>query len=127
MLTIDMDWKDELARLNRLVWQAHNSIMDHHMELAPAVDAIRSFVIPSMETGLQILPLSSKVVKKLDQWSSLLRSAALHSVKSARNISSSGFGTLTSIPDLVLLARACLLYTSPSPRDGLLSRMPSSA
>ena len=29
----------------------------------------------------------------------------------------------------VLLAMdlACLLYTSPSPRDGLLSRMPSSA
>ena len=25
------------------------------------------------------------------------------------------------------LVRACLLYTSPSPRDGLLSRMPSSA
>ena len=25
------------------------------------------------------------------------------------------------------LAYACLLYTSPSPRDGLLSRMPSSA
>ena len=25
------------------------------------------------------------------------------------------------------LATACLLYTSPSPRDGLLSRMPSSA
>ena len=26
-----------------------------------------------------------------------------------------------------LKAGACLLYTSPSPRDGLLSRMPSSA
>ena len=25
------------------------------------------------------------------------------------------------------LVRHCLLYTSPSPRDGLLSRMPSSA
>ena len=25
------------------------------------------------------------------------------------------------------LGTACLLYTSPSPRDGLLSRMPSSA
>ena len=25
------------------------------------------------------------------------------------------------------LPKACLLYTSPSPRDGLLSRMPSSA
>ena len=29
--------------------------------------------------------------------------------------------------DLALLAVGCLLYTSPSPRDGLLSRMPSSA
>ena len=27
----------------------------------------------------------------------------------------------------VFLALCCLLYTSPSPRDGLLSRMPSSA
>ena len=26
-----------------------------------------------------------------------------------------------------LIANTCLLYTSPSPRDGLLSRMPSSA
>ena len=30
-----------------------------------------------------------------------------------------------SAPDAIL--RICLLYTSPSPRDGLLSRMPSSA
>ena len=29
--------------------------------------------------------------------------------------------------DLVGLSMYCLLYTSPSPRDGLLSRMPSSA
>ena len=27
----------------------------------------------------------------------------------------------------VAVIKACLLYTSPSPRDGLLSRMPSSA
>ena len=27
----------------------------------------------------------------------------------------------------IMLVSACLLYTSPSPRDGLLSRMPSSA
>ena len=27
----------------------------------------------------------------------------------------------------VAAAKTCLLYTSPSPRDGLLSRMPSSA
>ena len=30
-------------------------------------------------------------------------------------------------PDLVEVLKSCLLYTSPSPRDGLLSRMPSSA
>ena len=30
-------------------------------------------------------------------------------------------------PSLLMLLKHCLLYTSPSPRDGLLSRMPSSA
>ena len=28
---------------------------------------------------------------------------------------------------LIPISKVCLLYTSPSPRDGLLSRMPSSA
>ena len=32
-----------------------------------------------------------------------------------------GFGKISQV------VNACLLYTSPSPRDGLLSRMPSSA
>ena len=31
------------------------------------------------------------------------------------------------ISPIILLLLICLLYTSPSPRDGLLSRMPSSA
>ena len=33
----------------------------------------------------------------------------------------------TLAPDVVMERYYCLLYTSPSPRDGLLSRMPSSA
>ena len=32
-----------------------------------------------------------------------------------------------SLVNLILSCLSCLLYTSPSPRDGLLSRMPSSA
>ena len=32
-----------------------------------------------------------------------------------------------SLPSGAILDIVCLLYTSPSPRDGLLSRMPSSA
>ena len=33
----------------------------------------------------------------------------------------------TVAKDLLRTVKTCLLYTSPSPRDGLLSRMPSSA
>ena len=40
------------------------------------------------------------------------------------DIRSSGGVARMSHPDLI---KDCLLYTSPSPRDGLLSRMPSSA
>ena len=37
-------------------------------------------------------------------------------------------GELLELPDSSkILVKRCLLYTSPSPRDGLLSRMPSSA
>ena len=35
--------------------------------------------------------------------------------------------TLKVDKDTTAAAEVCLLYTSPSPRDGLLSRMPSSA
>ena len=39
----------------------------------------------------------------------------------------SAIATLGNAIGPVILAQGCLLYTSPSPRDGLLSRMPSSA
>ena len=35
--------------------------------------------------------------------------------------------TFSELPFEKRLVEVCLLYTSPSPRDGLLSRMPSSA
>ena len=35
--------------------------------------------------------------------------------------------TVSVMMRYVLMPNTCLLYTSPSPRDGLLSRMPSSA
>ena len=38
-----------------------------------------------------------------------------------------GVGVVELILILVVLIGLCLLYTSPSPRDALLSRMPSSA
>ena len=36
-------------------------------------------------------------------------------------------GLAVQIESSINQAHTCLLYTSPSPRDGLLSRMPSSA
>ena len=44
----------------------------------------------------------------------------------AKGISSGVYDLQNSLGSL-LFAGTCLLYTSPSPRDGLLSRMPSSA
>ena len=38
-----------------------------------------------------------------------------------------GLKNVLKLVALRVLGRPCLLYTSPSPRDGLLSRMPSSA
>jgi len=43
------------------------------------------------------------------------------------NISSLGSSFVWPTYAAVGISKACLLYTSPSPRDGLLSRMPSSA
>ena len=37
------------------------------------------------------------------------------------------FNLANSIDSISAISLGCLLYTSPSPRDGLLSRMPSSA
>ena len=39
----------------------------------------------------------------------------------------SGFGLATSYTDIAPIIKPCLLYTSPSPRDDISSRMPSSA
>ena len=38
-----------------------------------------------------------------------------------------GINLITNKPFNTSVEEVCLLYTSPSPRDGLLSRMPSSA
>ena len=42
-------------------------------------------------------------------------------------INDMGITVHEAAPDADTLILSCLLYTSPSPRDGLLSRMPSSA
>ena len=43
------------------------------------------------------------------------------------SVDAKGFYNAADIKTNVVVDKVCLLYTSPSPRDGLLSRMPSSA
>ena len=51
---------------------------------------------------------------------------AIELVKAGAHVVISGRTAATNASALAHL-QTCLLYTSPSPRDGLLSRMPSSA
>ena len=69
-------------------------------------------------------PFSSEVVTLAGHiWA--VRSVA--AVPDGRVVTASNGGTVKVWRDGACERTICLLYTSPSPRDGLLSRMPSSA
>jgi len=63
----------------------------------------------------KIEPFKAKEVKNIDDLLSSLKNCGFQ----GRNLGKA----LDTLEKMVF----CLLYTSPSPRDGLLSRMPSSA
>ena len=69
--------------------------------------------------------LLEEVPQALEQSMEGLRQVA-SIVRAMKDFSHMGEKTFTPT-DLGPLVETCLLYTSPSPRDGLLSRMPSSA
>ena len=58
-------------------------------------------------------------------WSDEAATDAAMLATERKNIVRHGYGVKGFV--LSMIVTACLLYTSPSPRDGLLSRMPSSA
>ena len=53
--------------------------------------------------------------------------AISETIQLPKKMSKSASVCIIAAGDLGIKAKNCLLYTSPSPRDGLLSRMPSSA
>ena len=70
-------------------------------------------------TGLMGFPMAKNILKAGYKVKAFNRS-----INKAEPLKDFGAEISNSIGELV---KACLLYTSPSPRDGLLSRMPSSA
>ena len=97
------------------------------MTLALVESAINRFLAMDLEAAELIAPLEGKLIgilpRAVDEPICCLISGARIEVITQPQ----------RTPDLVVagnlldLVRFCLLYTSPSPRDGLLSRMPSSA
>ena len=97
------EFKDDLHETNKLIREV---ILPHMVKLEMEIASLRKHVWPYVQARkeqfiLNDLESKREFLKFLDED--------------------------TVLELLKLKAKICLLYTSPSPRDGLLSRMPSSA
>ena len=95
---------------------------DHYEEIAQKIgEYYKPFVNESADEAAEIL--SKVIIKALDEVAPILTK----SVTTKKINQWSTTGIVISARKASIMYRNCLLYTSPSPRDGLLSRMPSSA
>ena len=103
---------DDAKALAEETWAATDLLDRLGMYTVKAFQKTREDVINRQQQ--EMLELSTPVVKL---WEGILALPMIGTLDSAR----------TQVVMESLLQKICLLYTSPSPRDGLLSRMPSSA
>ena len=89
-------------------------------------DEIKDYVINLINQGIIIIPNTSKTEKEIEEFITELGSDLPYISENGSSIH--GLNLINSnFPNKIVLSRDCLLYTSPSPRDGQISRMPSSA
>ena len=69
-------------------------------------------------------PVVSRYLAELEDW---VGARLMHRTTRKLSLTAAGSEILPRCRQMLDLSTDCLLYTSPSPRDGLLSRMPSSA
>ena len=81
-------------------------------------------LIPVVQEQLQALAFCSKLIQLLDNRDQLLDAMVTELKALKKRFSTPRRTRLVEGGDALM---ACLLYTSPSPRDATLSRMPSSA
>ena len=121
--------------------ELHLMFEEHYTELAVAVDdiaeRIRTLDIPAPGTYKEFAKLSS--IQEVDGVPSssdmvvLLTQAHEQVIKTSRDVlkvaqDADDESTASLVSDRMRIhEKTCLLYTSPSPRDATLSRMPSSA
>ena len=106
LLNMECTWADELDRLEKLMWFVRGRILNFRIPLAPAVDAINTFLVPKMEAGLGLIPMTPAIVKKLTSWTTTLMDAALNASAPQRitGLSTDGFCTVTDMANLAMMA-----------------------
>ena len=131
-----MSHRDEIESINNEVRKGHtrNAVLSKAKIVRPTHRQLHERVMPQKEPnnaetsttacdGTQHNPNSPQ--NHQQQHNNLIDKtcleAAIKHVKNAKHVT----GIAASVWGQIY--KACLLYTSPSPRDGLLSRMPSSA
>ena len=117
-LTAAVDQLLSAAGVNEVL---HDLIIDG---IFTGVGSILSFlpIVVTLFFFLSLMEDSGYIARVAFFMDKLLRKIGL----SGRSIVPMLIGFGCTVP-AVMATRTCLLYTSPSPRDGLLSRMPSSA
>ena len=83
------------------------------------------------ESGIQHLALGialAAISAGCSAWKLPVVVKVAHTINNAETVSSKDYERLREVTEEAIdHIRSCLLYTSPSPRDATLSRMPSSA
>ena len=120
-------WLRSQERADEINQQHKNSYYLADFKLNPHVEATTDIKQAVIDAHIVFVAVPSHSCRSVSQKISNVISAQTMVVSVTKGIESAGFKLMSQVLKEELPNNACLLYTSPSPRDGLLSRMPSSA
>ena len=118
--------KNEAGNIDTLVSEIHQSLKRFSYEIIYVNDGSEDNTELELKNNMK----NNKKLRVISHENSQGQSAALRTGIKASNskliatLDGDGQNDPSDLPKMI---DTCLLYTSPSPRDGLLSRMPSSA
>ena len=97
-----------------------NNVLDDStsFEFVLSLDSVQSVL-----EGYRVQVLATRYIERADSLAAIMKNTISDSVY----VDFEAPNYKVRVGDFIDRDTACLLYTSPSPRDGLLSRMPSSA
>ena len=72
-IALDRSWEAELQRLDRAVNHVGAIIRTHGMTCTSGVGAVNAYLIPQMDLGLRVLPVTSVLKSRLIEWRNSLQ------------------------------------------------------